>query len=199
MLCSFEIDGDLIQVPQKTIIVNTDFTWKVLAVNKTIDLIDGIPKHIENLDNFLKLMDYVDCSVVCPSISDDKFRDLAMSGGRNGIFRDKHGKFKAKLSQNIIRPIDCSVIVEVGQTCQACKAFKKSLSTMISNEVARYRYPSDVKTKPSKTEVDSHCPWKFLTEEEREERVKLSQQDRKRMAQKIKNLENKFQEVSIKL
>ena len=48
------------------------------------------------MESFLHLLDFVDRSSICPGIDDQKFKDLAHSGGRNGVFKDRDGKTKAQ-------------------------------------------------------------------------------------------------------
>jgi len=84
MLCTFTRVNN---VPEKTIIVNTDFTWKILTSNRNItEFVENVPEELTNMESFLHLLDFVDRSAICPGIDDQKFKDLAHSGGRNGVF-----------------------------------------------------------------------------------------------------------------
>ena len=68
MLCTFSSSG-IAPVPEKTVIVNTDFSWKVIACNLSVnDSVLNTPKHLVTLDSFLLLLDFVDKFNVCPGI-----------------------------------------------------------------------------------------------------------------------------------
>ena len=87
---------------------------------------------LTNVGNFLHLLNFVDRSSVCSGIENQKFKELAHTGGRNGVFKDCHGKTKAKLSNDIIRPVDCIGLWHSGIACEPCKAYKKNF---VSNAV----------------------------------------------------------------
>ena len=114
MICTFTPGAP--PVPEKTILINLDFTYKVICCNIHVprDTFSDIPNTVSTAEHFLKLLDYVDHSVVCPGIlCDDQMRQLVMSGGRNGVFRDQHGGIRGKINENAtsIRTIACSGII----------------------------------------------------------------------------------------
>ena len=85
-----------------------------------------------------------------------------MSGGRNGIFKDRKGNIRGKLNESAtcISPLDCFGIVQNGSSiCESCQVFRKSPLTMLSYQNAK-------KQSQSATNVNSHCPWKCLSTEE---------------------------------
>ena len=89
--------------------VNPDFTCKVLTSNRNVtEFVENVPEELTNMESFLHLLDFVGRSFVCPGIEDQKFKELTYSGGRNGVFKGCHGKKKANLCNNIIRPVDCA-------------------------------------------------------------------------------------------
>mgnify|MGYP000235326634 CR=1 FL=1 len=58
-----------IYVPEKTIMVNPDFSWKVLTSNKNVtELVENVPEKLKNVGSVLHLLDFVDRSSVCPGI-----------------------------------------------------------------------------------------------------------------------------------
>ena len=169
MLCTF---SKVNNVPEKTIMVNPDFTWKVLTSNKNVtEFMENVPEKLTNMGNFLHLLDFVDRSSICPGIDDQKFKELAHSGGKNGVFKDCHGKSKAKLSNDIIRPVDCRGLWHSGIACEPCKAYKKTLLTMLSNQKPREAL-RELKTE--KTSSSSHCAWSRLNEKERKKKLRIA-------------------------
>lgn len=190
MLCTF---SKVNNVPEKTIMVNPDFTWKVLTSNKNVtEFMENVPEKLTNMGNFLHLLDFVDRSSICPGIDDQKFKELAHSGVRNGVFKDCHGKTKAKLSNDIIRPVDCRGLWHSGIACEPCKAYKKTLLTMLSNQKSREAL-RELKTE--KTSSSSHCAWSRLNEKEKEKRIKNCSLGTKISARKMHLLEEKFNNV----
>ena len=67
-----------------------------------------------------------------------------------------HGKTKAKLSDNIIRPVDCRGLWHSGIACEPYKACNKTLLTMLSNQKCRQAL-REIQTE--KTSSSSHCAW----------------------------------------
>jgi len=66
MLCAFTRVNN---VPEKTIIVNTDFTWKILTSNRNVkEFVEDVPEELTNMESFLHLLDFVDRSSICPGI-----------------------------------------------------------------------------------------------------------------------------------
>ena len=90
MLCTL---SKVNNVPEKTIMVNPDFSWKILTSNKNVtEFVENVPEKLTNVGNFLHLLDFVDRSSVCPGIDDQKFKELAHPGGRNGVSWQNKGK-----------------------------------------------------------------------------------------------------------
>ena len=169
MLCTFTQAA--VPVPEKTIIVNTDFTFRVISCNVDVPLnsFTDIPDRLVNVEYLIKLLDHVDRSVVCSGIKcNDKLHELAKSGGRNGIFKDSRGEIKAKYNGDVIRPVNCNGLFSEGSACEHCKCYKKILMTMLSNKSKK------LSSVIRKTNVNSHCPWKYLNSEEVELRVKIA-------------------------
>ena len=96
----------------------------------------NVPEELTDLKSFLHLIDFVDRSSICPGIDNQKFKELAHSGGRNGVFKDCHGKTTANLSNNTIRPVDCRSLWHSGIACGPCKAYRKTLLTMRQDNAA---------------------------------------------------------------
>jgi len=66
MLCTF---SKVNNVPEKTIMVNPDFSWKVLTSNKNVtEFVENVPEKLTNVGSFLHLLEFVDRSSVCPGI-----------------------------------------------------------------------------------------------------------------------------------
>lgn len=190
MLCTFT-PGVTPPLPEKSIMINLDFSYKVFACNIHVTDLKDIPNEVSHTERFVKLLDYVDEHSVCPGIvCNEKLEQLAMSGGRNGIFKDKKGEIRGKLNErSCIRPVDCFGIVQNSNSiCKSCQVFRKSLLTMLSNQNAK-------KQSQSATSANSHCPWKYLSTEEAELRVKSLLEERQKMAREISHLKQKFQKV----
>ena len=194
MLCTFT-PGVTPPVPEKSIMINLDFTYKAFACNIHVTNLKDIPNEVSHTEHFVKLLDYryVDeHGSVCPGIvCNKKLEQLAMSGGRNGIFKDKKGKIRGKLNESstCIRPVDCSGIVQNSNSiCKSCQVFRKSLLTMLSNQNAK-------KQSQSATSANSHCTWKYLSTEEAALHVKSLLEERQKMAREISHLKQKFQKV----
>ena len=193
MLCTFSTSG-ITPVPEKTVIVNTDFSWKVIACSLSADdSVLNTPKHLVTLDSFLLLLDFVDKCNVCPGIQNHDLVELLMAGGRNGEFKDLHGKTKASLLSETIRTINCSGLTP-SNICEPCKSYKKVLLTMYSNQKSQKCFKTESACKTSPT---SHCAWKNLSEKEKEERIKNCRQRRQSTLRKISCLEEKCNEVGI--
>lgn len=191
MLCTFSTNGTT-PVPEKTVIVNTDLTWRVIASNLSAnESVSDVPQHLVTLDSFLLLLDFVDKCNICHGIQNDNLKELSMTGGRNGLFKDLHGHTKAKLLSGTIRTVNCCGLAH-SNICEPCKSYKKVLLTMYSNQKSEnyFKTQSACKTSPS-----SHCAWKNLSEKEKEERIKNCRQRRQSTSRKISRLEEKFKEV----
>lgn len=191
MLCCFHTTGSTQPTPHKTLIINTDLTWRVIVNNAQVNAgLDEIPNNLVS-STFLKLLKCVDEGQACPGIVDEKLRQLSLSGGRNGYFRTRSGEINAQLdhNSNVIKYIRCEGMVSSERLCNSCKQYKKTLQTMSSN--------SSNKKTDDRTSSDSHCPWKYLTEEEKQKRIKSCHQQRHQAAKKIKRLEEKLKEVLI--
>ena len=68
-------------VPERTVIVNTDLTWRVIACNSSSnDSMLNTPKHLVTLDSS-PLLDLVDKCNICPGIQNDNLVKLSMTGG----------------------------------------------------------------------------------------------------------------------
>lgn len=187
VLCTF---GGNATVPEKTVIINPDFSWRVIAANHDVKgSLVNVPEQVSTVESFLHLLDFVDRSTVCPGIYEKALNDLAMSGGRNGVFKDLHGNAKARFSNETIRPVDCSGLWHSGTICEHCKTYKKTLLTMLCNQKSK-NSPSD------KMSASSHCAWKNLNEKGKEKRIKNCRQQRHTSSKKIHHLEEKFKKVS---
>ena len=187
MLCTFAGNAT---VPEKTVIINPDFSWRVVAANKDVkESMVNVPEQVSTVESFLHLLDFVDRSTICPGIYEKALNDLAMSGGRNGVFKDLHGNAKARLYNETIRPVDCSGLWHSDIICEHCETYKKTLLTMLSNQKSE-------NSLSDKTSASSHCAWKNLNEKEKEERIKNCRQQRHTSSKKIHHLGEKFKKVS---
>lgn len=191
MLCTFT-PGVTPPVPEKSVMINLDFIYKVFACNINVTNLKDISNEVNSTEQFVKLLDYVDQHIVCPGIVfNEKLEQFAMSGGRNGIFKDKKGKIRGKLNESdtCIRPLDCFGIVRKSNSiCESGQVFRKTLLTMLSNQNAK-------KQSQSVTSVNSHCPWKYLSTEEAELCVKNSREERQKMTREISHLKQNFRKV----
>jgi len=94
MLCTFT-PGVTPPVLEKSIMINLDFTCKVFACNIHVTNLKDIANEVNNIEHFVKLLDYVDRHIVCPGIvCNDKLQQLAVSGGRNTGKREPFTDFK---------------------------------------------------------------------------------------------------------
>ena len=109
-------------IPEKTVIVNIDFTWRLIFNNLSIgELQHNSPIHLDNAEKFLQLLDLVDNGIACPGIkADEKMKQLSIMGGRNGVFRDRQGNIKSRLIDDVIRPDSCKGITTSDTACQSC-------------------------------------------------------------------------------
>ena len=193
MLCTFSSSG-IAPVPEKTVIVNTDFSWNVIACKLSVnDSVLNTPKHLVTLDSFLLLLDFGDKCNVCPGIQNDDLVELSMTGGRNGDSKDLHGNTKARLLSETIRTVNCCGLT-LSNICEPCKSYKRVLLTMYSKQKSQKCFKPETARKTSPT---SHCAWKNLSEKEKEERIKICRQRRQSASRKISRLEEKFNEVGI--
>ena len=68
MLCTFTNNA-----PEKTLIVNTDLTFKILASNRNVtEFMENGPEHLTNLDSFLHVLRFIDVSTICPGIKNER-------------------------------------------------------------------------------------------------------------------------------
>ena len=197
MLCNFSTSGGT-PVPERTVIVDTDFTWRVIVGNSSAsNYVLNTPKHLDTLDSFLLLLDLVDKCNICPGIQNDNLLKFSMTGGRNGVFKDLHGNTKARLLSETIRTVNCSGMT-LSNICKPCKSYmyKKVLLTMYSNQKSQKYFKTE---SVCKTSPGSHCAWKNLCGKEKEERIKNCRQRRQSTctSRKISRLEEKFKEVGI--
>lgn len=196
LLSTFSTSKTTTPAAKKTVIVNEDLSWIVLIANKNVSgKVTGISNQLENPSDFIKLLDFADSCVVCPGIlCNDSLIQFCKRHNNNGAFKDNRGIIKAQLMDgNIVRPTDCSYLLEAAtsQPCQNCKAYRKCLLTKLSREKRK-----ELDHKPAKTQVNSHCPWKYLTAEEHKERVKNCREDRQKKSKRIAQLEEKFKKVN---
>ena len=56
MLCTF---SKVNNVPEKTIMVNPDFSWKVTSNKNFTEFVENVPENCTNMGNFLHLLDFV--------------------------------------------------------------------------------------------------------------------------------------------
>ena len=63
-----------------------------------------------------------------------------------------------------IPPINCSGVVHgiSGVLCEACKSYRHSLLAMLSKERCLSTLSKHEPPMTSRTQVNSHCPWKRL-------------------------------------
>jgi hypothetical protein len=199
MLCNFSTDTSVAPAVRCTLIVNSDLTWKVIIGHKNSNGEMAIPKVLRHPGDFVYLFNLVDTCIFCTGICDDRLVTLATSGNRCGIFKDRHGNVKAQLLDgDTIRPTNCSGVVQgnPGVLCGVCKSYRHSLLAMLSKE---QHLPTSTEPQPpekSRTQVNSHCPWKHLSEQELKDRVRNCTLDRQKKARKIALLETKFKNVS---
>ena len=84
MLCTF-VPGVTPPVPEKSIMINLDFTYKVFACDILVTNLENIPNEVSHTEHFVKLLDYVDQHPVCAGIvCVEKLKELAMSGDGMG-------------------------------------------------------------------------------------------------------------------
>ena len=89
MLCTFTL-GVTPPVLEKSIMINLDFTYKVFACNIHVTNLKDIPSEVSRTEHFVNSLDNVDQHTFCPGIvCNEKLKALAMSGGRNRIFKDR--------------------------------------------------------------------------------------------------------------
>ena len=199
MLCNFSTDKNVTPAVRRTIIVNTDLTWKVIIGHKNINGEMQIPKVLRHAGDFVYLFNLVDASVLCTGICDYDLVTLALSGNRCGTFKDRHGNVKAQLLDgDTIRPINCSGVVHgiSGVLCEACKSYRHSLVAILSKERRLSTSSKHESPMKSRTQVNSHCPWKRLSEQERRKRARNCTLERQKSSKKIALLERKLKNVS---
>ena len=81
MLCTFTNN-----TPEKTLIVNTDFTFIILALNRNVtEFIENGPEHLTNLDSFLHVLRFIDVSTICPGKENEKLKGLHTLGEEMGF------------------------------------------------------------------------------------------------------------------
>ena len=69
----FQFSNANTNVPEKTLIVNKDFSWRVLALNRNVtESMENVPELLITLESFLHLLDFSDRSTVCLGINDEK-------------------------------------------------------------------------------------------------------------------------------
>lgn len=194
MLCTFITQEGEAPQPEKTIMVNTDLTWKVIVTNMNVnnEIASNVPQTL-CIDSFVTLLDLVDQCTICPGIVDKDTLQLSYTGGRNGVFKDKYGNIQARNNGKSIHTTRCKVILRGQTMCEPCKLYKKTLLTMVSSQKIKSCRQEDSK---NNTNADSHCPWMYLSEHEKQERINKCREDRHRSTKKIKRLEEKFKEVS---
>ena len=173
----FSTDKNVTPAVRRTIIVNTDLTWKVIIGHKNINGEMQIPKVLRHAGDFVYLFNLVDASVLCTGICDYDLVTLALSSNRCGTFKDRHGNVKAQLLDgDTIRPINCSGVVHgiSGVLCEACKSYRHSLLAILSKERRLSTSSKHESPMKSRTQVNSHCPWKRLSKQERRKRARIA-------------------------
>ena len=97
-----------------------------------------------------------------------------------------------------IPPINCSGVVHgiSGVLCEACKSYRHSLLAMLSKERCLSTLSKHEPPMTSRTQVNSHCPWKRLLEQERRKRARNCTLERQKSSKKIALLERKLKNVS---
>ena len=121
-----------------------------------------------------------------------------MSGNRCGTFKDQHRNIKAQLIDgDTIQPVNSSGVVQgiSGVLCEACKTYHHSLLAILSKERRLSTLSKHELPMKSRTQVNSHCPWKGLSEQERREWAINCTLEQQKSSKKIVLLEKKFKNV----
>ncbi|CAB3991594.1 Hypothetical predicted protein [Paramuricea clavata] len=202
MLSTFCENGALPPSVAKTVIVNEDLTWNCIIKNKNVkENVLGICNTLNDTNAFILLLDFMDACKACSGVQDNKLIELSKLKNRNGMFKDRQGNIKGELkNDDVIRPVDCCGVVPTtanGNLCDCCKyniSYRKCLLTILLRKQL-----CEVSLVKANIKVNSHCPWKHLSEEEHKERVKNCRQDRKQQFRQIQRLKKRFEDESIEL
>ena len=202
MLSTFYENGTLPPSVEKTVIVNEDLTWNCIIKNKNVkENVHGICNTLNDTNAFVMLLDFMDACKVCSGIQDNKLIELSKLKNRNGVFKDRQGNIKGELKDDdVIRPVDCCGVVPTtanGNLCDCCKSYRKCLLTILLRE--KRKSLCEVSLVKANTKVNSHCPWKHLSEEEHKQRVNNCRQGRQQQFRQIQRLKKRFEDESIEL
>ncbi|CAB3992699.1 male-specific lethal 3 homolog isoform X1, partial [Paramuricea clavata] len=202
MLSTFCENGKLSPSVEKTVIVNEDLTWNCIIKNKNVkENVRGICNTLNDTNAFILLLDFMDACKACSGIQDNKLIELSKLKNRNGVFKDRQGNIKGELKDDdVIRPVDCCGVVPTtanGNLCDCCKSYRKCLLTILLRE--KRKSLCEVSLVKANTKVNSHCPWKHLSEEEHKKRVNNCRQDRRQQFRQIQRLKKRFEDECIEL
>ena len=128
-----------------SLLINNDCTWDLFVHGrKVIPATNGLLSLIPNVLNqqmFLKLINIIDSSKICPGNVDTHFVD--MGNARKGKFLTTDGVTKAaveegfplllngKIYTSTVRMINCEVLIQ-GAKCIHCQSYRSQLRAMYS-------------------------------------------------------------------
>ena len=187
-LCTFRVNKSATPVVEKTLIINTDLTWKIVICNNIPIALDheDVPEKVSHYTSFVRLISAAENINICLGIDDTKFSEL-IKDREAGTFVDRSGNTTAIIENDInniqiIRHIKCTNIAPKGQNiCNVCKSFRCNLNKILWKKT---NCSNDNSNAVPKTHPSSHCPWKYLSEEEKRKRIEGNSQEIQRTAGK---------------
>ena len=215
MLSTFTIvnfESQLGPKAMKTVIVNSDMSWKVIVANKQIEpnALSNLNNRIESCNDFLEILMYLDSSSICQAIEiENSERSFQKIFGRN-LNRDKGelysptGSVNARQEKSIrnfteidvIRHVNCTYLTD-GETsmCAECVVYERNLSQIMYS--SKHRNAERENVSSQRTKSDSHCPWQYLDMDEARQRRKNVSRDKEMLKRRVAAIKKHFEEVII--
>ena len=184
MLSTFTIvnfESQLGPKAMKTVIVNSNRSWRVIVANKQIEpkALSNLNNRIESSNDFLEILMYLDSSSICQAIeienSERSFqkifernlnRDKGELYSRTGSVNARQEKSIKNFTEiDVIRHVNCTYLTD-GETSMyaECVVYERNLSQIMYP--SKHRNAERENVSSERTKSDSHCPWQYLDMDE---------------------------------
>lgn len=167
-----------------------DFSWKCYVYGLEAS-IHEMPNKFSSDDDLKLLISFLEVHDVCHGIG--QFQDvIAHRLDLNPIFKDAtietsnmHQRIGQKEDYEFVRPKTCTFFkLKSKKTCEACQSYTKKIYVMRSR----------IGTKRSSTEADSHTNYRWLSHEEKNERMANIQAEKRNLARKLARWSTRIKE-----
>ena len=184
----------------RSITVNTNMSWHVhvagkLVAKDTSKLIREFPHQITDVKCLHAIIQCVERAHICPGNPQLEFVEIVekrggSSAGKKVAFVDSEGEVvdvDGRMYGRTVRRCDCELLCEPSSSnpkrCKNCCQYRVQLRIAKSRE--------QLKDSSGRTTHDSHCNYRYLSENEKVERLQCLQKQKIALKDKVKKLQKK--------